>query len=375
MSAGVKLAVTLLVLVLASCSHAAPSSPEPDPSWLAMVPGDAIAFDGPGGELLMIYVDETYSIGDVNASALTWRLGDRYRTDYFVEDDDGALWWYGRRGGWRAGRRGEEPRRLEIVDHRVRFGDVVLTLSEDREPVQIELPDGVYTPAAAAAPAPEDDGVTRLLFLGNSHTARHDVPGTVERLLRGLEPGSDIVAVLGPGSMHLDERGEDAETLESVAAQPWDFVVLQAQNYSLSGCCDYPTTGAETLVRLAREQDAVPVLYAEWARRGIDETDLIIETYQRITDRQPACLPPVPEAFDLALRRFPGVVLHAEDGNHASAAGAYLASAVLASAISGRPVSDLRDLDAVGVPAAVQAEAAGGRRRRDGGAASERGLC
>ena len=143
--------------------------------------------------------------------------------------------------------------------------------------------------------------MTRLLFLGNSHTARHDVPGTVERLLRGLEPGAEIVAVLGPGSMHLDERGEDAETLESVAAQSWDFVVLQAQNYSLSGCCDYPTTGAESLVRLVGEQGAVPVLYAEWARRGIDETDLIIETYQRIAERQPACLPPVPEAFDIAL--------------------------------------------------------------------------
>ncbi len=208
----------------------------------------------------------------------------------------------------------------------------------------------------AASPTAQDDGVTRLLFLGNSHTARHDVPGTVERLLRGLEPDSEIRAVLGPGSMHLDERGEDAETLESVAAQPWDFVVLQAQNYSLSGCCDYPTTGAETLVRLVRERGAVPVLYAEWARRGIDETDRIVETYQRITEGRPACLPPVPEAFDIALRRDPGLVLHAEDGNHSSDAGAYLASTVLASAISGRPASELRDLDSVGVPAGVQRE-------------------
>ena len=146
MKPGATLVVALLVLLLAGCSQPAPSAREPDPPWLAMVPGDALAFDGPGGELLMIYVDETYAIDGTNASALVWRLGERYRTDYFVEDDDGTLWWYGRRGGWRAGRRGEEPRRLEIVDHRVRFGDVVLTLSEDREPVQVEMPDGIYTP-------------------------------------------------------------------------------------------------------------------------------------------------------------------------------------------------------------------------------------
>jgi hypothetical protein len=155
--------------------------------------------------------------------------------------------------------------------------------------------------------------------------------------------------------MHLDERGEDAETLEAVAAHPWDFVVLQAQNYSLSGCCDYPTTGAETLVHLARERGAVPVLYAEWARRGIDETELILDTYQRITEHEPACLPPVPEAFDLALRRYPGLVLHAEDGNHSSATGTFLASAVLASAISGRPAAAMPDLGSVDVPPAVQA--------------------
>jgi hypothetical protein len=214
-------------------------------------------------------------------------------------------------------------------------------------------------PASAQTPSPSSDDVTRLLFLGNSHTARHDVPDTVARLIRGSRPGAEVVAVLGPGSMHLDERGDDAKTLASVTAQPWDFVVLQAQNYSLSGCCDYPTTGAETLVRLAREQGVVPVLYAEWARRGIDETELILATYQRITEDQPACLPPVPEAFDIALRRYPGLVLHAEDGNHSSAAGAFLASAVLASAISGRPAAAMPVLGSVDVPPAVQARLRG----------------
>jgi hypothetical protein len=150
MIAGVKLALALLILLLAGCSSTAPSStapspPGPNPSWLAMVPGDVRTFDGPGGELVLIFVDETYDIDGTYASALTWKLGDDYTTDYFVENDDGTVWWYGRRGSWRVGRNGEKPREVDIVDHRARFGDLVVTLSENDGPVQVETPDGVYT--------------------------------------------------------------------------------------------------------------------------------------------------------------------------------------------------------------------------------------
>ena len=145
MIAGVKLVVALLVLLLAGCSSSASSLPEPDPSWLAMVPGDVRTFDGPGGELVLTFVDETYDIDGTYASALNWKLGDDYTTDYFVEDDDGTVWWYGRKGSWRAGRGGEEPREVDIVDDRAPFGDLVVTLSEDEGPVQVETPDGVYT--------------------------------------------------------------------------------------------------------------------------------------------------------------------------------------------------------------------------------------
>ena len=138
----------LLVLVAAGCSSPAPSHPAANPapprSWLGMEPGDARPFDGPGGELILIYVDETYAVNHTNASALTWELGDAVTTDYFVQDDDGTLWWYGRRGSWRAGKHGEVPREVDIVGHRVTFGDRTITLSDDG-PVQLETPAGVYT--------------------------------------------------------------------------------------------------------------------------------------------------------------------------------------------------------------------------------------
>lgn len=140
--------VALLVLLAAGCSSPAPShpaaEPTPAPSWLGMVPGDARPFDGPGGKLILIYVDETYAVDGANASALTWELGGAVTTDYFLQDDDGTLWWCGRRGHWRAGKHGERPREVPIVDHRVTFGDRTITLS-DHGPVQLQTPDGIYT--------------------------------------------------------------------------------------------------------------------------------------------------------------------------------------------------------------------------------------
>lgn len=216
------------------------------------------------------------------------------------------------------------------------------------------------TPRPTPTPTPTadrtSDGVIRVLFLGNSHTSRNDVPGTVEALWRSADPGVEVDAVLGPGSLHLDDRGEDPATLEAITSQPWDFVVLQAQNYSLSGCCHYPTTSAEKLARLARAQGATPVLYAEWARRGIDETGLILRTYGRIATHEPACLPPVPESFRIAHQRDPDVVLLSDDGNHAAPTGSFLASAVLTTAMSGRPAAAMGDLDGVDVSPELQQE-------------------
>jgi hypothetical protein len=141
------LVAVLLSLVGCSSSSDAPvAEPTAPRSWLGLDPGDARAFHGPAGELVLIPVDETYAIDGTDASAVTWKLGDDYTTDYYAEDADGTVWWCGRKGSWRAGRHGESPRELPIVDHRIRFGDRVITLSDDGGPVQLETPEGVFTP-------------------------------------------------------------------------------------------------------------------------------------------------------------------------------------------------------------------------------------
>jgi hypothetical protein len=145
----VRLLLAGLLLALAGCSSSAPSAPDPvvaPDSWLGMAPGDAREFHGPGGTLVLIAVDETYSIDGEYASATTWELGTSYTTDYWVRDDDGTLWWYGRKGSWRAGKHGEQPREVPLDGDTATFGDRTITLGDDG-PTQLETPEGAYVPA------------------------------------------------------------------------------------------------------------------------------------------------------------------------------------------------------------------------------------
>ena len=211
-------------------------------------------------------------------------------------------------------------------------------------------------PSTSAEPSfqPHVVGRPQILFLGNSHTQRHDVAGTVAAMLRAGRPRVRATVAVAPGLLHLDERAADEATLRLLRSRHWDVVVLQAQNYSLSGSTDYPNDGSVSLVRSVRERGGLPILFAEWPRRGIDETQIILDAYRAITRQEPACLPPIPETFDHALAQDPRLRLFASDGNHSSPAGAFLASLILYATISGADVASLPDLAEPRVSAALQ---------------------
>lgn len=197
-------------------------------------------------------------------------------------------------------------------------------------------------------------GRPQILFLGNSHTRRHDVPGTIAAMLRASRPPIRARVVLAPGLLHLNERATDEATQRLLRSRQWDVVVLQAQNYSLSGITDYPNGGSVSLVRRVHKGGALPILFAEWPRRDIDETQIILDAYRDIAGREPACLPPIPETFDRAVAQDPRLRLHARDGNHSSATGAFLASVVLYATISGEDIASLPVLATPGVSGELQ---------------------
>jgi hypothetical protein len=193
-----------------------------------------------------------------------------------------------------------------------------------------------------------------MLFMGNSHTSVNNIPGMVAAMVRAGKPGMTVAATEAPNWMHLDARASDAASLALLQGQRWSYVILQAQNYSLSGQTLYPTTGAEMLVRLSRQAGALPVLFPEWPRVGIAETQIIVDKYVSIAMKEPACIPPIPQAFDLARARFPALTLHNPDGNHSAPPGAFLASLILYATITGALPNGLPTLAITDVDADVQ---------------------
>jgi hypothetical protein len=217
---------------------------------------------------------------------------------------------------------------------------------------------GGGSPGATTPPPPPPPAAAAqvsLLFMGNSHTAFHDVPGMVAALVRGVRPGRSVEAVTAPGSMFLEDRLADAQTLALLRGRTWSAVVLQAQKYSTSGQFEYSTAEARELVRMSRAQGALPVLFPEWPRRGISETARIHDLHVSIARETPACVAPIGQAWDLALARHPAMVLHDADGNHAALPGAFLAAVVLAATITGDAPDTFRAIDA-GPDPALQAQ-------------------
>jgi hypothetical protein len=209
--------------------------------------------------------------------------------------------------------------------------------------------------ACAGGPAgpPAAPADITVLMLGNSHSAWHDLPGQLQALLRAGLAGKTVSVQEAPGWMYLDQRLQHGPTLKLLQGRRWTVVVLQAQRYSSSGRVNHATEPAQALVRLARQAGALPVLFPEWPRRGIDETQRIHDAHVAIARQQPACVAPVGQAWDLALQR--GWALHDADGNHANAAGAFLTALVLYATVTGASPRELPALPG-GLPVQKQAQ-------------------
>jgi hypothetical protein len=191
--------------------------------------------------------------------------------------------------------------------------------------------------------------------MGNSHTAANDLPGTVAAMVRAARPGRTVSVEVAPDWGFLEDHAANPRTLELLERRRWSFVVLQAQKYSSSGQFSYPIEPAIELARKARTSGAVPIMFPEWPRRGINETQRIFDLHLSIAQREPACVAPIPQAWDLALARNPGLVLHDADGNHSAPAGAFLAALVIAATMTGAPPDTLPFIARPGVDADIQA--------------------
>ena len=90
-----------------------------------------------------------------------------------------------------------------------------------------------------------DDGILKILFIGNSHTYYNDLPATVKKtILSSGYPDSVLVVVSAPGGFAFKDHVESTQTQSSVQAENWDWVVLQENG----GYASFPPEKAQTEV-------------------------------------------------------------------------------------------------------------------------------
>jgi hypothetical protein len=167
-----------------------------------------------------------------------------------------------------------------------------------------------------------------VLFVGNSFTARNDLPGTIGRLAaaRGKALRHRLISA---GGASLRTHWNAGEAPGAIREGRYDRVVLQEQS-------TLPVKNANRMhenVRLfdgvIRAAGAETVLYMTWARRGSpDAQPAITDAYTAIGRELGATVVPVGTVWQRFLSRHDRPVLHDRDQSHPSAAGSYLAACV-----------------------------------------------
>ena len=195
-----------------------------------------------------------------------------------------------------------------------------------------------------------------LLFMGNSHSASHNLPQLVGKLLKTAFPAARVDVRLASGYHFLDERLQHKASTSLLRDGNWSHVILQAQKYSTTGRYFYPTDAAEEWIRRINAKNAQAIMFPEWPRRGNkEEGQRIHQLHLNIAKAEPACVAPVGLAWQLALQQNPRLKLHASDGNHASLDGAFLTALVLFGTISGQDPAELADINGIQLNRETQA--------------------
>ena len=179
--------------------------------------------------------------------------------------------------------------------------------------------------ASALAPAK----ALNILFLGNSHTASHNLPLMVESLLESNDPRLRVTTKVH-GAGFVEELADSASLQADIKSKQWHVLVMQGLKLSSSHKYDYDHSGAVKIAKLARKHGLKTHLFAEWPRRGWKESSYIMKEYREVGIPTGATIIPIPETWDVLLSKFAMVDLWEQDGNHANKNGAYFAACSIA---------------------------------------------
>ncbi|MBC8063213.1 MAG: hypothetical protein H7Y17_00160 [Chlorobia bacterium] len=168
-----------------------------------------------------------------------------------------------------------------------------------------------------------------ILFLGNSHTSFNNLTGMVEGLIESDGSGRSVNVKTHSGAF-LNDISQNPQVRQDIQSGQWHVLVLQGAKLSNSHKYQYDHSGGAELAKLAKKHKMDALLFAEWPRRGWNETGYILDQYKMISKPSGASIVPICVAWDAVLKQRPNDVFWASDGNHAAPAGSFVAAATIA---------------------------------------------
>jgi len=173
----------------------------------------------------------------------------------------------------------------------------------------------------------------KFLFIGNSFTARNDLPGLIARLAE-LQGQNIQHRLISAGGASLRAHWNAGTAAEAIRNGKYDYVVLQEQS-------TLPIKNAQRFhenVRLfqdtIKEAGSTMVLYLTWARENAPQTQQkLTVAYTSIGRKLGAVVVPVGVAWEKYLAKYEQPVLHDKDKSHPTLAGTYLAACTFVGAL------------------------------------------
>lgn len=174
-----------------------------------------------------------------------------------------------------------------------------------------------------------DDGPLRVLFIGNSLTAAHDLPLLVRIVAEAAgEAVTTEAAVQGGGS--LEDHWRLGLAPRRIRESPWDVVVLQQGPSSLPENQVHLREWSERYAPLIRESGGRPALYMVWPSEARSHAfDAVSESYTNAAEAVDGMLFPVGEAWRIAWSIDPTIELYGSDRFHPTRTASILAALVI----------------------------------------------
>jgi hypothetical protein len=172
----------------------------------------------------------------------------------------------------------------------------------------------------------------RVLFIGNSFTARNDVPEMIASMAarRGRAMRHQLVSA---GGASLQRHWNKGDALEAIRTGGHDLVVLQEQSTLPIKSPQRMRDAVMLFHQAIHAARAETVLYMTWARQHSPQSqEAITRAYVSIGREIGAHVAPAGIAWEVFLkdeRRPRHIVLHDRDGSHPTRAGSFLAACVL----------------------------------------------